>query len=374
MREKLNILEMCTSPSWGGMEMRVLKTARELKENGHKVVILCTPDSTLFEYAEKETLTSKLLPFKGGLHFNLILKLRKFIKDNNFDVIHCQYSRDLRFVIPAIEGIRPKIPVVFTKRLGSYIKKKDLIHKYLFSRVDLVTTISSVIKQNVIDTCPVDPQKVEILYNGIDSNIYQKALSCREEIRLKENVGQETVVGIIGRISPGKGHEEFIKAAEIILQKEKNVQFWLIGNASYGEDKYADQVLDAAKKLTNNNGLKLLGFREDIPEVLSALDILAVPSHAEAFGNVAIEGMAAGKPIVASGSDGLLDIVDDNITGLQIPPKNAQALANALMKLINNPEDGIKMGQAGLEKVIDKFDSIKQYKKLEEKFYSLSRK
>jgi len=283
-----------------------------------------------------------------------------------------QYSRDLRFVIPATEGIKPKIPVVLTKRIGSYINKKNFIHKYLYSKVDLITTISEVIKKNVIETCPVNPDKVEVIYNGINIREFQNAFKYRNKIRQELNINEdEILIGMFGRFSPGKGHEEFLKAAKIISDKKFNAKFIIVGKESYGEKNYANKIYNLAKELELDNVVKFLGYRKDIPELMSAIDILTVPSYAEAFGNVAIEGMAAAKPVVATNTDGLVEIVIEDETGLQIPPQNSNALSETLIKLISDEELRKRFGEAGLKRVIDVFNEDIQMKKLENRFLEL---
>jgi glycosyltransferase involved in cell wall biosynthesis len=374
MNKPMQILEFCTSRSWGGMEMRVVQTAIDLRALGHTVTIFCFPDSSLHKEAQAESFDCFALPFGNGIHPLLIIKLRKYLETQNFNLIHVQFSRDLRFLIPAIRK-STKIPVVLTKRVGSYIKKKDLLHKYLYSKVDLVLAISSVIKNNVLDTCPIDESRVQIHYNGIKVELYESALAKRSQTRSIMGIElQHCVVSLMGRLSPGKGHEDFLEAARIILNKNKNVFFWIVGSASYGEEDYEIQI----KNMTQNLGIaeKVLftGFRKDIPELLGASDIIAVPSHAEAFGNAAIEAMAAARPVVSSNTDGLIDIVVEGVTGFRVAPKNSIELASAISKLIDNPDLRSKFGAAGQSRVEEMFNESKQTKKLENIFMNLIKK
>ena len=256
MNKSLKILEFCTSRSWGGMEMRVLQTSIDLRNLGHDITILCYPESSIHKEAVKESFDCFALPFGNGIHPILILKLRKYLRKIRFDITHVQFSRDLRFIIPAL-GQKSKMPIVLTKRVGSYIKKKDMLHKYLYNRVDLVTAISKVIKQNVVDTCPIDEEKVIVHYNGIDIKKYKHALINREDTRNKMGVLQnECVISLMGRLSPGKGHEDFLEAAKEILQKRNHVVFWIVGRASYGEENYEKEI----KQLTQH--LQCRGFWE----------------------------------------------------------------------------------------------------------------
>jgi len=368
----MKILEVCTSKSWGGMEMRTIKVSQSFIQSGHDLTLLCYPNSSLNIEANQSSIKTITLPFSNGIHIYLILKLKKFLIKEKFEIIHLQYSRDLRFVIPATEGIKPKIPVVLTKRIGSYINKKNFIHKYLYSKVDLITTISEVIKKNVIETCPVNPDKVEVIYNGINIREFQNAFKYRNKIRQELNINEdEILIGMFGRFSPGKGHEEFLKAAKIISDKKFNAKFIIVGKESYGEKNYANKIYNLAKELELDNVVKFLGYRKDIPELMSAIDILTVPSYAEAFGNVAIEGMAAAKPVVATNTDGLVEIVIEDETGLQIPPQNSNALSETLIKLISDEELRKRFGEAGLKRVIDVFNEDIQMKKLENRFLEL---
>ena len=370
----MKILEVCTSKSWGGMEMRTLKFSDYFKNAGHDVTLLCYPNSFLNKEARQLGIKTIDFPFSNALQLNLILKLRQILKKEYFEIIHLQYSKDLQFVIPAVKNIKPKIPVVLTKRVGSFINKKDIYHKYLYSGVDLITTISNVIRQNVINTCPITPDKVEVIYNGIDIKIFQEAGKKRNQTRAVMDISDEIAVGMFGRFSPGKGHEELLNAARIILDKKYNVKFWIVGEASFGEDQYAKNIYELSKKLNLNDSVKFLGYRKNVPELMSAIDILAVPSHAEAFGNVAIEGMASAKPVVASNTDGLLDIVIDGETGIQFPPGNSVLLSEALIRLIENEDLRIKFGNAGLKRVSEMFNEKIQFKKFESRFTELIHK
>ena len=367
----MQILEFCTSRSWGGMEMRVLQTSIDLRALGHKITVFCYPDSSLHKEVAAEGFDCFALPFGNGIHPILILKLKRYLKNTPFDLVHVQFSRDLRFLIPALKK-SSKIPVVLTKRVGSYIKKKDIIHKYLYSRVDLVLAISQVIKNNVIDTCPIDESKVQIHYNGIKIEKYKTALTKRNDTREAMNAPlKKCVISLMGRLSPGKGHEDFLKAAEIVLYENKDVLFWIVGSASYGEEEYELQIKKIAGELENNENIIFTGFRKDIPELIAASDIIAVPSHAEAFGNAAIEAMAAARPVVSSNTDGLIDIVVEGETGFRVPAKNPGKLAQAFFELIYDPNLRNKFGEAGQKRVEVMFNESKQTKKLENIFWKL---
>lgn len=372
-RGRLRVLQVCTSRSWGGMEMQALQTAQCLSTHGIEIFFLCHPESQLHRDAGAAGIKTLAMRFANGVHPLLIYRLRRFLQARQIDLLHAHFSKDLRFIVPACEGLSPRRPIVLTKHLGSYIKKKDALHRYLYARVDLVTAISRVIRDNVIDTCPIEARRVEIIYNGVDLARFRFQPEVRRRMRSELGFGEnEIVIGMVGRMSPGKGHEEFLHAAKIILQKEKAVKFLIVGGASFGEDKYAAQVQELWINLQLQDRVLLTGFRREVPELMSALDILAFPSHAEAFGNVAIEAMAMRLPVVSTNCDGVVDIVVDGVTGIHVPPKNSEALAEGLLQLIRDPERRQKYGEAGRRRVEDMFDDEKQTQKLIERYEQLA--
>lgn len=372
-QKPLSVLHVCTSRSWGGMEMQALQTALCLKSQGVEIIILCHPDSALHREARAVSLAVLPMPFGNGVHPLLIFRLRQYLRDHPIDLLHLHFSRDLRFIVPACEGFSPRLPIVLTKHVGSYIIKKDALHRYLYSRVNLVTAISEVIRKNVIDTCPIDPARVEIIYNGVNLKRFvpseEKRRTMRGEFSFKEN---DVVIGMVGRMSSGKGHEEFLHAAKEILQIADNVKFIIVGGASFGEESYATKIQDLWRSLQLQEHVIFTGFRRDVPELMSAMDILAFPSYAEAFGNVAIEAMAMSLPVVSTNCDGIVDVVADGVTGIQVPPKNSHALADGLLQLIRDPKRRRRFGEAGRRRVEEMFDEEKQTMRLVKRYKKLA--
>ena len=368
----LKILQVCTSRSWGGMEMQALQTINRLRAPNLEMTLLCHPQSALRREAEAAGITTLPMPFGKGAHPVLIYRLRRFLRSHRFDLMHTHFSRDLRFIVPAGEGLSPRLPIVLTKHVGSYIKKKDPLHRYLYSRVDRVTAISRVIRDNVIDTCPIDAAQVKIIHNGVDLRRFAPSEEMRARTRAALNIRtDEVVIGMVGRMSPGKGHEEFLHAAKEILQRANHARFLVVGGASFGEEPYAISIEQLCKDLQLSEHVVFTGFRKDVPELMGAIDILAFPSHAEAFGNVVIEAMAMAKPVVSTNCDGVVDIVVDGLTGLQVPRRDSHALAVGLLKLIGAAALRDKFGEAGRRRVVENFDEEKQTQKLIEMYSSL---
>jgi glycosyltransferase involved in cell wall biosynthesis len=368
----LTILQTCFSRSWGGLEMQALELAAGLQERGHRVTLAAPPGSRLALEASHRSLPLFPLNIKGYFHPAMLWRLRSFIRSASIDVVHCQHSRDLATVVPALQLSRRAIPLVFSKRMGSYIVKRDLFHRYTHRRIDVVLAISDVIHKNVVATTPVPPERVRTLHDAVDTAVFSAEREDRWNVRRGAGIPDDTlVVGFVGRFSPGKGLEELLRAADLLQARHPSVRYLIAGEASHGEEEYAGTIHALAERLGVQNIVSFIGYRSDVPAVMASFDILAFPSHAESFGVVLIEAMAMGKPVVSTNCDGVLDIVVDGVTGIRVPPKDASAFAHGLEQLIANAGLRQLMGERGRERAVECFDKQVQLTRLEGIYRSL---
>lgn len=164
------------------------------------------------------------------------------------------------------------------------------------------------------------------------------------------------LIGLVGRISPWKGQDIFIRAAALVLQKFPSARFQIIGSALFGEEDYEAQVRALAQELELGDSLEFTGFRSDVQNCIARLDILVHASTmGEPFGQVVMEGMAARKPVVATRGGGVPEIVEEARSGLLVPMGDAQAMAEAILWLLENPERAREMGLAGRKRVEEHF-------------------
>lgn len=338
------------------MEMITLNFIRKLIERNFEVELLCLDESRMQLEANNLGLIIHPLKASGYVHPFTILKIGSLIKKNNYSLVHTQASKDLWFLVPALKAASSQIPLFFTKHMGSFIIKKDFMHRFLYDRITKAFAISTVIKNNLLDTTPLPPHKIELLYNGVDVIKFDPAKAKRDNVRKEFNLTkEEIVIGMIARFSPGKGHEEFLTSAATLLSKFNNLKFIIVGEASRGEEEYANSIKKLAAKLKTEK-IIFTGFRSDTPDVISAFDIFIFPSHAEAFGIALIEAMAMEKPTVCANSDGVLDIAVDGKTNLLFQNRDAEDLAIKTEQLITDEKLRLVLGKAARERVLKMFD------------------
>jgi glycosyltransferase involved in cell wall biosynthesis len=366
MATSLKILQTCFSPSWGGLEMQAIELSRQLHSRGHGVWLAAPAGSRLASAAAGHDFRLLTLGVRGYLHPALTWNLSRFIRDNAIDVIHCQHSRDLAVVVPAQHLAGRHTPVLLSKRMGSYIQKKDLFHRYTYGRLRYVLAISDVIHRNVLATTPMSPERVLTLHDAVDLTVFDPARIDRTDARRAFGVTDDTpLIGFVGRFSPGKGHEELLEAAAALKDRGLRFRTIIVGEASHGEETYAAGIKARAEQLGLDGIVSFAGYRADVPAVMSAFDVFAFPSHAESFGVVLIEAMAMKRAVVATNCDGVVDIVVDGVTGLMVPPRASAPLADALERLLRDRSMALRMGEAGRRRVEECFDQQKQIDRLE---------
>ena len=340
--------------------MQALDIAMLLQQIGHDSWVLCTDGSTLANECAKKRINTQAV-FTGRKMFHHLGKLVAFLRHVKPDIIHTHHSHDLWLLVPAMHMAGSRAKLFLTKHMASGVKKTDPLHKYLYNRVDAIFAISNYIRQSVINTCPVSEDRVCLLPNAIKLDQYNHTLYDRNEIRAELNIKSDTmVIGMIARMTPGKGHEEFIHAARLIRNVYPlPVCFMIIGGASHGEDRYAESITQLADRLFQENEILFTGFRKDIPRLLMAMDILAFPSHEESFGLVLLEAMAMNLPVVASSGGGVSDIVVNKETGILVKPRDADDLATGLLQLMLNSQKRARFAASGRMRVEQYFSDQK---------------
>ena len=364
--EILRILQTCFSRSWGGLELHSLLEAEGVTSLGHSVWFACCSGSRLEQEGKMRGV--RMLPFQvsGFFHPSVIWRLGRFMRERKIDLVHCQHSKDLATAVPASRCGFGNVPVVLSKRVGSYIMKRDPLHRFTYSGVRRVLAISEVIRQNVIDTTPMSPAQVITLHHGVDVEQFSFLNADRSRVRRELGIGdEEIVIGFMGRFSAGKGHEEFLAAAATLVTRHRNLRFVIAGEASFGEQEYERRIKAQSARLQLDHAVMFIGFRSDVRDVMASFDIFAFPSHAESFGAVLVEAMAVERPVVSTNCDGVLDIVVDGKTGLFVNPERPAELADALSRLVENPQLRLQLGKAGRERVVELFDRKVLLKKLE---------
>jgi glycosyltransferase involved in cell wall biosynthesis len=287
-----------------------------------------------------------------------IFRVRRIIRTHRIQLVHTNSLKaDL---IGGIAARLAGIPVVWHVR--DRIERDYLPRPVVFSFRLLCRYIPDFVianSQATLQTLHL-PEKCRCaaIFSGTDV----------EAISVKKNSGTNSSVasgarrkrmvhiGLIGRISPWKGQHIFIRAASLLHSRFPNVRFQIIGAPLFSEREYEREMHQLRAELGVKEVVEFVGFVEDISARIAALDMVVHASTTgEPFGQVIVEGMAAEKAVVATRGGGVLEIVEDGVTGLLVPMGDPEAMAKGIEYLLINPKEAQQMGKRGRERVLKHF-------------------
>jgi glycosyltransferase involved in cell wall biosynthesis len=252
---------------------------------------------------------------------------------------------------------------VFYGHFGPLSSKFFLwIEKWFAYFSDRIIALTEGEKKDYINLRVGRPEQMSTIHSGVDVACYMSnQINLMEKKRSLGLLSNAFIVGFVGWLLPIKGPMVLLRAMLEVWKKHPETILVLVGKGEL-DVELRTEVL----QLDVNSKVKFLGWRDDVDEIMQLIDILVLPSLNEGMGRVLVEAMAAGKPVVASRVGGIPDLVKDEKTGLLVPPGDARALANAILRLVKNPLEAKDMGAAGrlychrfgLEAMVEKLDDL----------------
>jgi glycosyltransferase involved in cell wall biosynthesis len=352
----------------GGAEWILLDLAKHFRSACHVVLFADGPARTLLEHAgvSVEVLSAPpaLLGIKrdvlGPADLRAIPAVAGYVRQiariaRGFDVVYLNSQKAL--VIGAMASRLARRPAIWHQHDLLSAEHFGPIHRRLVVKltnhsVAKVIAVSAASAESMrVSGVPTD--KVHMVYNGVDPGRFD-AVDRDAVRRQRQELGLADVplVGLFSRISPWKGQHVLVEA----LRELPGVHALLVGDAIFGEEAYRDELEALAKEADLSDRVHFLGFRRDVAALMHMTDVVVHTSVApEPFGRVIVEGMLAGKPVLATAAGGAAEIVRDESTGLLVKPGDAGALAGALRRLLADPGLARTFGAAGRQVAIEEF-------------------
>lgn len=357
-RSPLNILQVCLSESWGGLEMSALKMTGYFSNRGHRSTCLCLKDSELHKNLHRLKLPHCSISVASHYWAGSILKVRDVINQHRAHVVHCHFLHDLWLVSPALRNL-PQVRLFATcHMLFSRTKKRDWAHRLIYRRLDKLIALTHIAKSVHLRSLPVLAKDMAVIPNGVDLSEFSLEKYSRNEVRREFHVdADQPLVGSIGRLDKGKGLEELIRSAGEVIAEFPDSKFLIVGEATKGQGEFfPDRLRGLIWELDLQDKVILAGFRSDAAQTLRALDIFAFPSYKETFGMSLLEAMAMGVPVVATDSGGVPEILDYGKCGILIPPRQSHPLAEAIKRYLKNPDLATNMAHRARKRVEHEYD------------------
>lgn len=331
------ILHTEASLGLGGQEIRILSEVRWLLDHGWDALIACQPTSRLLGEAQAAGVPAVAIPMRGPVDLRALLGLRRLMRARRVDLVHTHSSVDSWLATVAARSLH--LPVVRSRHVTIPILRRRALIYRLAHRI--ITTGEAVAAH--VRRAGVPADRISAISAGVDIARFHPGVSghaVREELGLPPEIG---VVGLVANVRGSKGHGIFLEAARAVLRTRPDTRFLIVGDGVGFDD-----VRRRVREMGLEASVIMTGFRRDIPEVMAALDVLVLPStKSEATSQVIPQALAVGTPVAAAATGGIPEIVRDGETGRLVEPGNADALAQAVLSLLEDPEGAREMALAG---------------------------
>ena len=340
----MKILHISSAQTLGGGERHLADLANALVTRGHEVFAVVRPGSPLIaELTGLPRENMSTLPLRNALDAPSARSLARFIRKHEIEIVHAHMARDYPLASYAVRR-NPDATLVVTRHVLFPLNR---LHTITLSHAARVIAVSEAVARQLRTQGLVPRERIVVVPNGIDVQRFENARSQFDRIgfcRRWKIPADCLLVGAVGEIKSLKGHEDFARAAAIVARRFPNVHFLIAGKDSSRTGEHRAALEDLIAKLDLTKHVHLVGWLDDVAQFYCALDVLVSASHTESFGLAIVEAMACGTAVVATETEGAKEIIASGDTGLLAPIGGIEALARAVMTLL---EDEIMRHQIG---------------------------
>lgn len=362
----LNLLEICTSNSTGGLEIYFtnfanfstgqFSTSVLIKSNNNLINRLDT-NMTKILFNGK---ISRIFPIKASL------KLAKIIDDNDIDILHIHHGMDLQLSVLSKILSKKKPKLAYSRHMIITSSKKDIYHKFFYNRIDVFLPVANFVGKQIEKFISVPKKNIKVIYPG--SIEIKCSKTDIDEAKKKFNIDRFSLI-LVGRILEKKGQHLAVEAIKILKDKGYKIKLYIIGGAN---------DIDYKKKIQEfviNNNLQqdiiFIEFVVNIQKYVHAFDAALLTTYEETFGMVLPEAMLAHVPVIASNAGGPLEIIVDGESGLLFKTKDSNDLANKIELLYNDEALRERLIGNGYNEARTKFEYNNQFRKVADELKKL---
>jgi L-malate glycosyltransferase len=338
----MKVLQLCSAEGFGGGESHVADLTLALVERGIEVALVVRPTSALPAILDRRApaLEVHTLPLRNSLDLLSVRALGALLAERKVDVLHAHVARDYPLAALARRGSNARL--VLTRHHYLPIKGNVLYRRLLADAT--VVAVSDSVRATVLQSLKLPAERVVTISNWIDLAKFEEPRDSGVERRAR-GITRRVAVGLLGQIVPLKGHEEFVRAAALVVTERTDVEFLIFGDDRERGAPFKRKLEGLVDSLGLRDTVRFVGFDSDVAGALAALDVVAVPSWNEAFSLVTAEAMAMGRAIVASDAGALSGLVEHDVNGLLVPPRDPRSLAAAIVRLASDPALAERLGR-----------------------------
>lgn len=364
----MRILQISSAQTLGGGERHLADLANALVARGHDLYAVLRPKSQLI--GELSALASDKivsLPLRNALDAGSARSLSQFVKERQIEIVHAHMARDYPLASYATRR-NPATRLIITRHVLFPLSR---LHVMTMSHLARLIAVSEAVARGLRSQGLVPPDRITVVPNGVDLQRFEDAKVKFDRAAFCSRwqlAADHLLVGTVGEINSLKGHEDFLRAAAIIVGRFPNTLFLIAGVDASAGGEHRAALVALIDQLGLNKKVHLFGWLDDIVSFYSALDVFVSASQTESFGLAIAEAMACGTAVVATATEGAKEIIDDGTTGLIVPIGDVESMAGAVLRLLEDRDQRARVGGQGHEAVREHF-SLERMVDATEKIY-----
>lgn len=364
----LPIVHVAGSAEWAGGEVYLLQLAKALDRTRFALSVVCPAAGPLVERLGRLGVATAVVPMEDRL-----------VDPRALFALARHFRRERPHIVQS-HGARSNFYGRLAARLAGVPRHLSTIHNSLYDYpvaplrraaylaldrltvpwTETILCVAESLARDLIERSHIPARKVQVIHNGVDLARFDPARANGERIRGAFALGQSPVLGLIGRMTPQKDHATFLAALAGVKASVPGVQALIVGDGPLRQAITAE-----AARLGVAEACRFTGVRDDIPDCLAAMSIVLISSVSEGLPFTVLEALAMARPVVATAVNGVTEIVEPDVTGLLVPPRRPDLLAQGALALLRDPERARALGQAGRKAVEVRFPMERMIERLE---------
>ena len=317
--------------TFGGGERHLTDLSDALVDLGHEVYAASVEGSPL--WTELSFLNQEhTLALSRRNYLKNVSRLAGFVRAHDIEIVHAHAARDYHLASLVVR-LASQARLVLTRHTLFPLRS---INRPILKNAARVIAVSHAVAESLRQNGVIESSKIAVVHNGINVDHFA---------RLAGPGDGRMLVGTVGHLAPIKGHDVFVRAAALISARRRDVHFVVIGEDKSPQMQNRRSLDSLVAELDLNGLVDLPGWRDDIAAFLPSLTLFVSAARSEPFGLAILEAMATRLPVVATASEGALEIIEDGVSGKLVPADDPEALAQAINDLLDNPEERTRLGR-----------------------------
>lgn len=350
----MRILQISSAASFGGGERYVADLTNTLQQRGHDLYAAVRARSPLIDQLQISGRKIQTLPLRNALDVQSAHELTRLVRRHEIEIVHAHMARDYSLAAYAARRNR-NTRFIVTRHVLFPLNR---LHRQTLARAHRVIAVSNAVGRELRNARIASNDQIAVVHNGIDLERFARALAHfdrAEFLRSLRLPPDSLIVGSIGELRTLKRHDDFIRAAATIASRFPKAHFLLAGvdTSSTGEERNRLERLVTELRLSDR--FDFLGWVDTAEHLLAAMDVFVSASETESFGLAIVEAMAVGSAVVATATEGAQEVIDDKKTGLLVPIRDVEGIAETVAQLLANEEQRSALGQQARAAVAERF-------------------